>query len=550
MLAACAAGDDSPLCGYRPPPNARSVRSAKSGTAARRLRSTEIPSAWDSREHGWITPVKDQAPWGTCWTFAAFATLETQLLKSGRGEWDFSEKNMASLNGFDVYFDDGGNYDMASAYLLRWGGAVMESNDVYRVDISAWNGNPSVPMNPAMHVQNVVWVPGRQSFTDNDVFKTAIMEYGAVAVSYYHAATYCAANGAYYCNANFDDNHAVTVVGWNDNYTKDKFSRRPPGDGAWIVKNSWGTEYGDKGYLYISYYDVKFAKAGGVVYIPAAEGEDYTAVYGYDKLGVVKTDEGSDYSLVAAAFTSAWNEELAAVGVYAQEAPKPYTLSIYTNVQRGASSPVSGGVLARIQSGTIERTGYTTIHLEEPVALADGSNFSVVYAPGGTTRDHCVCMSSEYSSCSPQRGNTYFASTYNDSGGTVTNWIDAVEHPVGASIACLKAYTRTTRTAEDKGPALSDDGAAALGDLATTNAAAYAQFGESFGAFANLVGANGRTLWTSWLAGFDPSDPSANVLWGRDGLSPTDMWSIVQPAELETTSARFFKVSVGQKDGH
>ena len=579
MLAACAAGDDSPLCGYRPPPNARSVRSAKSGMAARRLRYTEIPSAWDSREHGWITPVKDQAPWGTCWTFAAFATLETQLLKSGRGEWDFSEKNMASLNGFDVYFNNGGNYDMASAYLLRWGGAVMESNDVYRVDISAWNGNPSVPMNPAMHVQNVVWVPGRQNFTDNDVLKTAIMEYGAVAVSYYHADAYCTSTGAYYCNADTNDNHAVAVVGWDDNYTRTKVNSRrlPPGDGAWIVKNSWGTEYGDKGYLYISYYDMRFAKADGVVYIPAAEDEDYTAVYGYDKLGVVETDEGSDYSLVAAAFTSAWNEELAAVGVYAQEAPKPYTLSIYTNVQRGASSPVSGGVLARIQSGTIERTGYTTIHLEEPVALADGSNFSVVYAPGGTTRDHCVCISSnEYSSCSPQRGNTYFASMYNDSGATVTNWIDAVEHPVGASIACLKAYTRTTRTAEDEGPALSDDGAAALGDLATTNAAAYAQFGESFGAFANLVGANGRTLWTSWLAGFDPSDPSANVLllsidmtggspslswspdlgadrsytiWGRDGLSPTDMWSIVQPAELETTSARFFKVSVGQKTG-
>ena len=344
------------------------------------------------------------------------------------------------------------------------------------------------------------------------------------------------------------------------------------------MKNSWGTEYGDEGYLYISYYDVQFAKAGGVVYIPAAENEDYTAVYGYDNLGVVETDEGSDYSLVAAAFTSAWNEELAAVGVYALEAPKPYTLSIYTNVQRGASSPVSGGVLARIQSGTIERTGYTTIHLEEPVALADRSNFSVVYAPGGTTRDHCVCMSfSEYSSCSPQMGNTYFARTYNDSGATVTNWIDAVEHPDGSLIACLKAYTRTTRTAEDKGPALPDDGTAALGDLATTNAAAYAQFGESFGAFANLVGANGRTLWTSWLAGFDPSDPADSTLalfidmangwpslswspdlgaarsytiWGRDGLSPTDMWRIVPPAELETTSARFFKVSVGQKDGH
>ena len=580
MFAACATGEDSPLCGFRPPPCRRPLvrmASGKAGSSSRLLKAVDLPSSWDSREHGWVTPVRDQSPWGTCWTFAAFATLETQLLKSGRGEWDFSEKNMASLNGFDIYFDDGGNYDMASAYLLRWGGAVMESNDVYRTTTSSWTNNPSMPLRPALRVQNVVWVPGRQTFTDNDTLKTAIMEYGAVAVSYYHEETYCASAGAYYCNVNKDDNHAVTVVCWDDVYSRVKFNsnRRPPGDGAWLVKNSWGTEYGDEGYLYISYYDVKFAKADGVVYIPAAEGEDYTAVYGYDKLGVVAVDEASDYSLVAAAFTSAWNEELAAVGVYALEAPMPYTVSIYTNVQRGASSPVSGGVLARSQSGTIERTGYTTIHLEEPVALADGSNFSVVYAPGGTTRDHCVCKSwSEYSSCSPQRGNTYFARTYNVSGETVTNWIDAVEHPDASLIACLKAYTRTTRTAEDKGPALSDDGTAALGDLAMTNAAAYAQFGESFGAFANLVGANGRSLWTSWLAGFDPSSPSDNVLllsidmtggspslswspdlgadrsytiWGRDGLSPSSAWRVVPQSELDTTSAKFFKVSVGQK---
>jgi C1A family cysteine protease len=550
------------------------MASGKAGSSSRLLKAVDLPSSWDSREHGWVTPVRDQSPWGTCWTFASFATLETQLLKSGRGEWDFSEKNMASLNGFDIYFDDGGNYDMASAYLLRWGGAVMESNDVYRTDSSSWNGNPSVPMRPALHVQNVVWVPGRQTFTDNDTLKTAIMEYGAVAVSYYHEETYCTSAGAYYCNVNKDDNHAVTVVGWDDVYSRVKFKSRyrPPGDGAWLVKNSWGTEYGNEGYLYISYYDVKFAKADGVVYIPAAEGEDYTAVYGYDKLGVVAVDEASDYSLVAAAFTSAWNEELAAVGVYALEAPKSYTLSIYTNVQRGASSPVSGGVLARSQSGTIERTGYTTIHLEEPVALADGSNFSVVYAPGGTTHYHCVCMSwSEYSSCSPQRGNTYFASTNNVSGETVTNWIDAVEHPDAPLIACLKAYTRTTRAAEDKGAMFSDDGTIALDDLATTNAAAYAQFGETFGAFSDIVGANGLTLWTSWVVGFNPADAADRTLnlsidvsggvpslfwtpdlgsqraykiWGRDDLSGASPWRVVPRESLGETSAKFFKVTV------
>ena len=94
MFAACATGEDSPLCGYRPSPCRRPlVRSAsgKAGSSSRLLKAAGLPSSWDSREHGWVTPVKDQSPWGTCWTFASYATLETQLLKSGRGEWDFSE---------------------------------------------------------------------------------------------------------------------------------------------------------------------------------------------------------------------------------------------------------------------------------------------------------------------------------------------------------------------------------------------------------------------------------------------------------------------------
>ena len=50
-------------------------------------------------------------------------------------------------------------------------------------------------------------------------------------------------------------NHAVTIVGWDDNYSKDNFLITPPGDGAWIVKNSWVSEWGDNGYMYVSYYD-------------------------------------------------------------------------------------------------------------------------------------------------------------------------------------------------------------------------------------------------------------------------------------------------------
>ena len=554
----------------------RADDAAKGGKT--RLVATRIPLSWDSRDYGWVTPVKDQTPWGTCWTFSANAVIETQLLRTGRGTCDLSEKNMVMLCGFEGNWDSGGNNDMAAAYLLRWGGAVLEENDRYRNNRNDWeNSYPSVPLDPALHIQHVVLVPALDGSVEmRNALKSAIMEYGAVATCAYWAGKY--ENGdAYYYNGYAGCNHAIAVIGWDDEYPASSFKNAPAGDGAWLIKNSWGTSSGDNGYWHVSYYDTQFGTYDGAVFIPATPEEDYTAVYGYDKFGPIY--EPADFDLQAAVFTSGWNEELAAVGFYTYTIPCPYEVSVYTGVERNASTPVKGGRLAARFSGTLTSGGFTTIPLPDPVPLANGTTFSVVVRQTGDTRGVPVCCTSLYY-CYPHLGpgQSYFgfAGEYPKKDiwfdGADTDVVDQVDETDEAWAACIKAYTRTTVAArQGDAPGGSADGTAALADLAATNALAYAQHGETFGAFANIVGANGRTLWSDWLLGLDPDDATSDfklsfavtngipsLSWSPDlgnardyaimgcaDLSSPVRWERLEKSDLETTTNKFFKVTVG-----
>ncbi len=169
-------------------------------------------------------------------------------------------------------------------------------------------------------------------------------------------------------------NHDVVIVGWDDTFNRNKFSNTPPGDGAWIVRNSWGSDWGDDGYFYLSYYDT-YAGSGTVAFHNAEPTSNYNRIYQYDPLGWV-LDSGYENETAYAAniFTAADSEKLAAVSTYALSQNMNYEIKIYTGVNTG--QPTSGE-LQLTQAGSFTNGGYFTIPLNSAVSLAAGEKFSV-----------------------------------------------------------------------------------------------------------------------------------------------------------------------------
>ena len=323
-----------------------------------------LPAYFSLTANGWDTKVKNQGSLGICWDYATIAMVETAIKKATGIEMDLSEGNLKNLlSKYSEYGknrnpNDGGyRYDGASC-LANSLGPVLES-----IDPTSSYGF-SVLLDNIVHVSNIGIVSRSKSNPlDNDKVKEAIIKYGAVKASI--GMTSARANGYnYYDGSSAATNHAVAIVGWDDNYSKNNFKNNCPGDGAWIVKNSWGPNSGKNGYIYVSYYDASFAW-GDLYYIIFNDTIQYDRVYQYDYATYSMRSTGGSVSWYKNTYTSVKNEGITAFSTHFN-AKTNWEVYVYVNNK-----------LVHTQTGSSMSAGYFTFNLNKIIPVAKGDEFTI-----------------------------------------------------------------------------------------------------------------------------------------------------------------------------
>ena len=375
--------------------------------------SSSLPSSFDLRNvngQNYVTPIRDQANAGTCWAFASIAALESFLLKNeGKSyefstKYDFSENNlknvMSNLGKQGIYTrlpNDGGNDNIALAYFIRWSGPILEEYDKY--DLIGRNPVNNIPLeffNSEKHVQGVKYIHARTGDADNDEIKKAIMDYGGVATSMWWIGNYEIKDNYYYnglANERGSDGkllnfgHAVCIIGWDDNYSaknfyNSKLNIQPKGDGAFIVKNSWGNDEGKDGYYHVSYYDTQLARktftelnyCAGVTFTSVEDKTNYGKNYNYNPQGVtywmpMKNAVTNEYATTLS-YYSQWvasdDDNLKACGVYVNDACRCNIKVFVDDIYKGTKNNV-----------VLPYAGFHTIQLSNIIPVKKGQKFRI-----------------------------------------------------------------------------------------------------------------------------------------------------------------------------
>lgn len=366
-----------------------------------------------------LPPLRDQNPYGTCWSFASLALAEISLMKKGiYTEPDLSELHLAYFT-FNSVVDPlggtegdyisygnnvlnyGGNFEMAFQTLAKWTGAASETTVPYKqADKLRTSGlSASLAYNDYAHLKSAYIAEiDMDSFrSSKDIsalapIKQMVTDYGAAGMCFgaidnmssaVSTNVYSKKHKSYYNSTPIDANHAVVIVGWDDDFSGNNFAKKAPGDGAFLIRNSWTTtgspdnlDYA--GYFWMSYYEPSIIDT--FYALEAAPADDYDNNYQYDGNNAGAFTKVAKGANVFTAHSGSGDETLRAVTFYSLADSTSYTVEIYRGV---SDTPASGTLVSSATTtGVTPFAGYINVPLASPVPLTQGHKFAVVVTLG------------------------------------------------------------------------------------------------------------------------------------------------------------------------
>jgi len=382
---------------------------------------TSAMPKFDLRSDGDAPAVRNQGPYGNCWAFAATASAMSGLSRLENDATALSPTHLA----YSVYnemgitnwksdtgdtvathpLNDGGNDLLASAAWAKQYGAQTET--AYPYSQAATVLRLDQVRTSAFHQRDAWALPrgfnSQGQLDENNIvaIKTAVYNFGALSVSYYAdsgqtserlSTIYNPARAAVY---NFPRNsknpgnqadHSVLLIGWDDTFAANNFSTTPPGPGAWLMQNSWGTRPGDGGYFWLSYYDATATDPWFFNLVPAASDSVQNVLSLDDGPPTNRFSLGAGTGYEANIFqvpADLGGQSLKAVSVFFGAPLATYEVSVYKN-PTSTTNPASGTLvdISRSSANAVtvkkEYAGWNRIDFDLPVPLQAGDKFSVV----------------------------------------------------------------------------------------------------------------------------------------------------------------------------
>jgi len=327
-------------------------------------KNVNFADRFDLRDLGMVAPVETQSS-GGCWAYSSMSTVESRLLMTGDGVYDFSDNNLKYCHGFFDSRSTNGNAWMTAAYFARQSGPLLEAQDPYPGGTSQPGVNCPVGEPATFFIRDARYPPG-----DMNTIKQLVMDIGPVwSLMYINTAYFNSADNTYYYSGTHAVNHVLNIVGWDDNKVT------AGGVGAWICQNTYGAGWGENGFVYVSYNDSQILQYNAYYPTKTAYSSD-SRVLLYDELGNYFSVGYDQESAVALSkYTLTENLFIEEIGTYAMAYGTTIEMELYSSFDE-ASGQLSG-LLGSMSPHITDHPGFYTFPLDNQFPLIAGQSFYV-----------------------------------------------------------------------------------------------------------------------------------------------------------------------------